>query len=288
MSTQYVCMHFSHMLKHVWTCWFWTCWYVLWNLWINLQYSAHLLKKNSAPRTRASPHLRGWRAVGRLWHSNAQNACPWPGWPGWPRQWKVGLSQCLCVSSSYSSYSSYNLHVRHKVGFFVIFMILLILSILRSWVIFKIRGRQAPVATFLCFFFVFFSRSLDFLPSAFCPLCSLVMIIMFPVPDMFFPLSFSVRAHRVINGTPTRGLDWCIDHLLDARLAPRCSATQFNRKILQCLAMNDKNLITTRVAFLKTHVLAFINLKIRWVVGTYKLKFEFSNLGIGGWKRWKL
>lgn len=195
MSTQYVCMHFSHMLKHVWTCWFWTCWYVLWNLWINLQYSAHLLKKNSAPRTRASQHLRGWRAVGRLWHSNARNACPWPGWPGWPRQWKVGLSQCLCVSSSYSSYSSYNLHVRHKVGFFLIFMILLILSILRSWVIFKIRGRQAPVATFLCFFFVFFSRSLDFLPSAFCPLCSLVMIIMFPFLTCFFPFSFSVRAH---------------------------------------------------------------------------------------------
>ena len=179
-----------NMFEHVDT----SCWYVLW---INLQYSTHLLKKNSAPRTRASQHLRGWRDVGRLWHSNARNACPWPGWPGWPRQWKVGLSQCLCVSSSYSSYSSYNLHVRHKVGFFVIFMILLILSILRSWVIFKIRGRQAPVATFLCFFFVFFSRSLRFVHFV-----HLSWLSCFPFLTCFFHFLFlsvptgSSTAHR--------------------------------------------------------------------------------------------
>lgn len=121
------------------------------------------------------------------------------------------------------SYSSYNLHVRRKVGFFVIFMILLILSILRSWVIFKIRGRQAPVATFLCFF-LYFSHAL--LIFAVCVLSTLFTCHDYhaSVPDMFFPFSFSVRAHRVINGTPTRGLDWCIDHLLDARLAPRCNA----------------------------------------------------------------
>lgn len=138
------------MFKHAHT----SCWYVLR---INQQYSTH------SPRTRASQHLRGWRDVGRLWHSNARNACPWP------RQWKRGLSQCLCVASSY------NLHVRHKVGFS---------RNLRS---FRYWGPQAPVATFLCFFLIYLSHALLILQSAFCSLCSLVMIIMFPVLAGFFP-----------------------------------------------------------------------------------------------------
>ncbi len=207
------------MLKRV-------CWYVVLIRLMDKSTTFYTFsEENSAPRTRASQHLRGWRDVGRLWHSNARNACPWP------RQWKVGtFFAYITILSTQSAFSAFVLLVPftictkwHKIGFFVIFMIL-ILSILICFQGKRPSGTCCNIS--VCF--LYFSHTF----LIFCSLCFVHFVHLSVLSCFrsweFFSTFFPIRVHGVVNSTTTRGLDWCIDHLPDARLAPRYNARRRN------------------------------------------------------------